>query len=176
MARVLPQLQGKPNAAGGPTHLHTPTQAVGVHGLVSSRRRRLAVDPQQTHIVVHADASQALKKIINSLAEGRSASDAALLASGGRLNRAARDPNSNASPAVSAAGTPVFAPTIEPARDTQGDLDALPPGAEPPAPTSVLLGGPDANGTVDARNSFKAHRDAFFFLLARELEKVSTKA
>lgn len=58
--------------------------------------------------------------------------------------------------------------------DVGGDLDALPPGAEPPAPTSALLGGSGAgNGSVDPGNTFKAHRDAFFFLLARELEKVS---
>ena len=49
----------------------------------------------------------------------------------------------------------------------------MPPETAPPAPTGGLLGtGANGVGSVDKNASFKAHRDAFFFLLQRELEKV----
>lgn len=53
------------------------------------------------------------------------------------------------------------------------DLDPLPPETEPPAPSrqgSVGLGGGSSDGRSE---SFKAHRDVFFFTLQRELEKIN---
>lgn len=106
----------------------------------------------------HPADSQALKKIINSLAAGRPASEAALLASGGRPKRSdSKD---------SGAGTPAFGAQSVP--DSNGtDLEPLPAEAAPPTGGQMLYA-----GSVDRTASFKAHRDAFFFLLQRELEKV----
>lgn len=140
---------------------------------------------------------QALKKIINSLAAGRPATEAAILATGGRLTK--RQSTSDglllASPATSAVETPTFgaidpAPisvsvsavngdtvTAEPEGDAllDGDLEPLPAEAQPPAPgqTQSRFSAGNRNGNADRGASAKAHRDAFFFLLQRELEKVS---
>jgi hypothetical protein len=67
-----------------------------------------------------------------------------------------------------------------PPRISGTDQDPLPPETEPPAPsrdTQLQLGvGASSRGGA-GRNakeeSFKAHRDVFFFTLQRELEKVS---
>lgn len=56
-----------------------------------------------------------------------------------------------------------------------GDLEPLPAEAEPPAPgqSQSMISAGNRNGSADKGASAKAHRDAFFFLLQRELEKVS---
>lgn len=121
------------------------------------------------YVSLTAANKQALKKIINSLAAGRPASEAALLASGGRPKRSdSKD---------SGAGTPAFGAQAVPdgnvpdgnVPDSNGtDLEPLPAEAAPPTGGQMLYA-----GSVDRTASFKAHRDAFFFLLQRELEKVS---
>jgi len=143
--------------------------------------------PTNTHL-------QALKKIINSYAAGRPASDASLLSLGQRP--AKRTFSETTSSRIDGTPEPSFSldsdatpldeldiPTTSltasrghgngngtPASGI--DLDPLPPETEPPAPsrTSIL---DSRNGSSDGRNeSFKAHRDVFFFTLQRELEKV----
>jgi CDK inhibitor PHO81 len=54
------------------------------------------------------------------------------------------------------------------------DLDPLPPEMEPPGAGAGMRrsDGPSS----DKSDSFKAHRDVFFFTLQRELEKVSLMA
>ncbi|WOO79827.1 Ankyrin repeat protein nuc-2 [Vanrija pseudolonga] len=125
---------------------------------------------------------KALKKIINSLAAGRPASEAALLSRGGRPSKRRlsdalpSDTSAPFSPAPSDTATPVFAPAAEPPSTDVGDLEPLPPEAEAPAPggsRNLLSGGAGANGAADRGESFKAHRDVFFFTLQRELEKIN---
>lgn len=107
--------------------------------------------------------SQALKKIINSYAAGRSAADASLLSLGLRpAKRTLSTSESRPESSLSAL------PSLD--RSQSIDLDPLPPETEPPAPsrTGSLAGESNERG-----KSFKAHRDVFFFTLQRELEKVS---
>lgn len=179
MGRLLPQLQGEP----------TTTRATGTDE-TGSRRRRPADDSRPCPVVHHAPRArarlthmQALKKIINSLAAGRPASEAALLSRGGRPSKRRlsdalpTDTSAPFSPAPSDTATPVFAPATEPPSTDVGDLEPLPPEAEAPAPggsRNLLSSGAGANGATDRGESFKAHRDVFFFTLQRELEKVSS--
>lgn len=171
---------------------------------------------------------KALKKIINSYAAGRPASDASLLSLGlrpakrtlshshqsrpqsqaasGRAGSHALDsPDSQAQsprglsassiPTVSlgapsssrthgASLSPMDANTVSGAgasgghSRSSGDLDPLPPETEPPAGSrsSGMLSAGTGGGSSrsnDRNESFKAHRDVFFFTLQRELEKVS---
>ncbi|BEI86688.1 hypothetical protein CcaverHIS002_0700340 [Cutaneotrichosporon cavernicola] len=141
---------------------------------------------------------KALKKIINSLAAGRPASEVAILATGGRVKKHSAD---FASPATSAVETPTF-PAIdatlslgapaEPEVETDAapdtpsiaitadsvedgfDLEPLPAQALPPAAggSHAMISASNRNGNAPG-DSFKAHRDAFFFLLQRELEKIN---
>lgn len=171
---------------------------------------------------------KALKKIINSYAAGRPASDASLLSLGlrpakrtlshshqsrpqsqsasGRAGSHALDsPDSQAqSPrGLSASSIPTVslgAPSsssrthgssLSPLdagsaggsahQRSSGDLDPLPPETEPPAgsrSSGMLSAGTGGGGSrsSDRNESFKAHRDVFFFTLQRELEKVSLDA
>lgn len=82
---------------------------------------------------------------------------------------------SQAGASESATNTPEFRPAADRLDlDGDADLEPLPPETEPPAPggagTHTML---SAGTRPDPGASFKAHRDAFFFLLQRELEKVS---
>ncbi|WWC93120.1 uncharacterized protein L201_008087 [Kwoniella dendrophila CBS 6074] len=121
---------------------------------------------------------KALKKIINSYAAGRPASDASLLSLG--LRPAKRTPGS---------GNPKSDLETEPSsKDNEyhdinqtssssiiEDLEPLPAESEPPAPnTGSALMSRDPTGGNDRSESFKAHRDVFFFTLQRELEKINT--
>ncbi|RXK38872.1 hypothetical protein M231_03821 [Tremella mesenterica] len=110
---------------------------------------------------------KALKKIINSYAAGRSAADAALLSLGLRPPKRplsspdAQPTDSSLTPAVS---TGLTSNPVE-------ELTPLPPTAEPPAQSQGMTG-IVAGGQVRGE-SFKAHRDVFFFTLQRELEKIN---
>ncbi|WVR08341.1 hypothetical protein IAU60_005394 [Kwoniella sp. DSM 27419] len=130
---------------------------------------------------------KALKKIINSYAAGRPASDASLLSLG--LRPAKRSPLAKPGSLtdVPGLGAPSFidspgqSSSISPApEDTAAlvpgqDLEPLPPTTEPPAPSgSSALLSRDPTGANDRSESFKAHRDVFFFTLQRELEKINT--
>ncbi|WVF68862.1 hypothetical protein IAT40_003635 [Kwoniella sp. CBS 6097] len=121
---------------------------------------------------------KALKKIINSYAAGRPASDASLLSLG--LRPAKRAPSSSKADQDSTPPfiqTPQVAPTSDPSIPIQStdDLEPLPPTTEPPAPSgSSALMSRDPTGSNDRSESFKAHRDVFFFTLQRELEKINT--
>lgn len=121
-----------------------------------------------------ADRSlQALKKIINSYAAGRTASDASLLSLG--LRPAKRTLTSANNPPGSSPSTVALSPPLEPtppAKD-RTNLDPLPPETEPPGPSRSSLMDRRNNSSNDRGESFKAHRDVFFFTLQRELEKVS---
>ncbi|KAL7424836.1 phosphate system positive regulatory protein pho81 [Cryptotrichosporon argae] len=126
---------------------------------------------------------KALKKIINSLAAGRPASEASLLALGGRPSK--RRLSSSSQPSHSPVSLPASTPSYRhgdaqsPANlgaGTSGfDLEPLPPETEPPAPSGndSLLGG-GLRARADREHIFKAHRDVFFFTLQRELEKINT--
>lgn len=138
--------------------------------------------------------NQALKKIINSYAAGRPASDASLLSLGQRPAKRTYsettttriDDPAEPSFSLDSDSTPLDELDIPTTSLTASrghgnghgtpisslDLDPLPPETEPPAPsrTSIM---DSRNGSSDGRNeSFKAHRDVFFFTLQRELEKV----
>jgi CDK inhibitor PHO81 len=143
---------------------------------------------------------QALKKIINSYAAGRPASDASLLSLGQRPAKRTLSSQSDVStsdPSFSLDAEPgseghvdefdssLALPTHTtlsashlPPSDTdlrsQGsaDLDPLPPETEPPAPSRGTIMDREGSGSSGKNDSFKAHRDVFFFTLQRELEKV----
>jgi CDK inhibitor PHO81 len=108
---------------------------------------------------------QALKKIINSYAAGRSAADASLLSLGLRPPKRPLGPSAGSESST-------YAEHVEGQASASGnlDLDPLPPTTEPPAPKGIMLEG--GRGRNAKEDSFKAHRDVFFFTLQRELEKV----
>ena len=108
---------------------------------------------------------QALKKIINSYAAGRPASDASLLSLGQRPAKRTLS-GDTLSPSQSSL---VPTSSIAAPRIASSDLDPLPPETEPPAPSRE---GSIASEGTRRSESFKAHRDVFFFTLQRELEKV----
>jgi CDK inhibitor PHO81 len=103
-----------------------------------------------------------LKKIINSYAAGRSAADASLLSLGLRPPKRPLGPTSSDSPSYSEHDAAAGSGNL--------DLDPLPPTTEPPAPKGIMSEG--RRGRNAKEDSFKAHRDVFFFTLQRELEKV----
>ncbi|WWC65563.1 uncharacterized protein I303_108181 [Kwoniella dejecticola CBS 10117] len=117
---------------------------------------------------------KALKKIINSYAAGRPASDASLLSLG--LRPAKRTPGSGNS--KTDVETDTQQNDIRPQAASSSiieDLEPLPAESEPPAPnTGSALMSRDPTGGNDRSESFKAHRDVFFFTLQRELEKINT--
>ncbi|OCF61664.1 cyclin-dependent protein kinase inhibitor [Kwoniella mangroviensis CBS 10435] len=121
---------------------------------------------------------KALKKIINSYAAGRPASDASLLSLG--LRPAKKSPGSGSNKSDPDAGS--LSPPHLQQHDTSitpssivEDLEPLPAESEPPAPnTGSALMSRDPTGGNDRSESFKAHRDVFFFTLQRELEKINT--
>jgi len=108
---------------------------------------------------------QALKKIINSYAAGRSAADASLLSLGLRPPKRPLGPSAGSESST-------YAEHVEGQASASAnlDLDPLPPTTEPPAPKGIMLEG--GRGRNAKESSFKAHRDVFFFTLQRELEKV----
>ncbi|WVW86581.1 hypothetical protein I302_108631 [Kwoniella bestiolae CBS 10118] len=122
---------------------------------------------------------KALKKIINSYAAGRPASDASLLSLG--LRPAKKSPGSGSNKSDHDAGS-LSPPSIHPQQHDPSitpasiieDLEPLPAESEPPAPnTGSALMSRDPTGGNDRSESFKAHRDVFFFTLQRELEKIN---
>lgn len=123
---------------------------------------------------------QALKKIINSYAAGRPASDASLLSLGLRPAKRPLDASPTAQPALSASASPLtpFDSASYSGGSSGLDLEPLPPNIEPPSQSRSSLVS-HRGGQVKAQersDSFKAHRDVFFFTLQRELEKVSFSA
>ena len=137
-----------------------------------------------------------MKKIINSYAAGRPASDASLLSLGQRPAKRTLSSRSDAEtpePSFSLDGdssingleAPLQAATQSltasslPPSDSElrgqgsADLDPLPPETEPPAPSRGTIMDRPGSGGSSQNDSFKAHRDVFFFTLQRELEKVS---
>ncbi|KAK4689310.1 CDK inhibitor PHO81, partial [Tremellales sp. Uapishka_1] len=104
---------------------------------------------------------KALKKIINSLAAGRPASDASLLSLG---LRPAKRPLALSSDSAAYSSDPTIAIM---------DLEPLPPETEPPAPGNGSRMSRSRRGSRDREDSFIAHRDVFFFTLQRELEKIN---
>ena len=117
-----------------------------------------------------------MKKIINSYAAGRPASDASLLSLGLRPAKRSFKASSpvihhDDSPSTSNASAMPQALTND-FIQRETSLDPLPPETEPPAPSRGSLMDRQSNGSTDRRESFKAHRDVFFFTLQRELEKV----
>jgi CDK inhibitor PHO81 len=115
------------------------------------------------HVASSSLRDQALKKIINSYAAGRPASDASLLSLG---LRPGKRPHSEFQPALASPSSSDVSRRVRVA-----DLDPLPPETEPPAPSrsgSYSQG----RGSDERGESFRAHRDVFFFTLQRELEKV----
>ncbi|WRT69382.1 uncharacterized protein IL334_006366 [Kwoniella shivajii] len=116
---------------------------------------------------------KALKKIINSYAAGRPASDASLLSLGLRLSK--KSPGSGKSDAETGSISPPPPPPPPIPTTTLEDLEPLPAESEPPAPnTGSALMSRHPTGGNDKSESFKAHRDVFFFTLQRELEKINT--
>ncbi|WWC73402.1 uncharacterized protein I206_107369 [Kwoniella pini CBS 10737] len=120
---------------------------------------------------------KALKKIINSYAAGRPASDASLLSLG--LRPAKRTPGSgnpkNDIDSGSLSPQTQHNDPITASSSIIEDLEPLPAESEPPAPnTGSALMSRDPTGGNDRSESFKAHRDVFFFTLQRELEKINT--
>ncbi len=121
------------------------------------------------------DHSQALKKIINSYAAGRPASDASLLSLG--LRPAKRPHISPQTPSNPQTGSPSTIEisqsiTLPPTAPDGASLDPLPPETDPPGPDRGGLMDRQSSRSSDRGESFKAHRDVFFFTLQRELEKV----
>nr|XP_031857790.1 uncharacterized protein CI109_006812 [Kwoniella shandongensis]KAA5524862.1 hypothetical protein CI109_006812 [Kwoniella shandongensis] len=119
-------------------------------------------------------SQQALKKIINSYAAGRPASDASLLSLG---LRPAKRPLTASDGKSDSLDPPTSEPTPQDdvVRQNAADLEPLPPETEPPAPSGASsLMSRDPTSTNDRSESFKAHRDVFFFTLQRELEKINT--
>ncbi|WVO13631.1 hypothetical protein L204_101252 [Cryptococcus depauperatus] len=123
---------------------------------------------------------KALKKIINSYAAGRPASDASLLSLGLRSARphapvavlsnshgrlSSNLPIQSCPPSPLGAGDATFM-NIK-------DLEPLPPETTPPNNTGNGIMSMRLAITSDRDGSFKAHRDVFFFTLQRELEKIN---
>ncbi|KGB78149.3 cyclin-dependent protein kinase inhibitor [Cryptococcus deuterogattii R265] len=119
---------------------------------------------------------KALKKIINSYAAGRPASDASLLSLGlrpARLPVAITDTNTT-SPLPNFHHHPSSSDTDTDAEHVNiQDLEPLPPQTAPPGNTSTGLMGRNPTENTGRSESFKAHRDVFFFTLQRELEKIN---
>ncbi|CAD6586652.1 MAG: phosphate system positive regulatory protein pho81, partial [Tremellales sp. Tagirdzhanova-0007] len=116
---------------------------------------------------------KALKKIINSYAAGRPASDASLLSLGLRpAKRPIAPPITRHDSSPSAVDV---SPSLDTSLTSQDDatLDPLPPETEPPAPSQGNMMDRHSQGLQDRGQSFKAHRDVFFFTLQRELEKIN---
>ncbi|WVQ75263.1 hypothetical protein IAR50_004876 [Cryptococcus sp. DSM 104548] len=107
---------------------------------------------------------KALKKIINSYAAGRPASDASLLSLGQRPPPlpAPTSPHD----ALSSEASSLLGQAVE-------DLEPLPPQTAPPENIGSGLMSRDPAAGSDKGESFKAHRDVFFFTLQRELEKIN---
>ena len=117
-----------------------------------------------------ADFSQALKKIINSYAAGRPASDASLLSLG--LRPAKRSLSTSERTDLDSPSSEV-SPPLPSSNGPHGGSGGS--GMESLASHSGQTGLMDRSEAAKERNeSFKAHRDAFFFTLQRELEKVSS--
>ncbi|TYJ56867.1 hypothetical protein B9479_002478 [Cryptococcus floricola] len=106
---------------------------------------------------------KALKKIINSYAAGRPASDASLLSLGQR-------PPPLPVPDALASDAP---PREQAEQVVVQDLEPLPPQTAPPENIGSGLMSRDPAAGSDKGESFKAHRDVFFFTLQRELEKIN---
>ncbi|KAK8849399.1 hypothetical protein IAR55_004731 [Kwoniella newhampshirensis] len=119
---------------------------------------------------------KALKKIINSYAAGRPASDASLLSLG--LRPAKRPITATDGKSDSPSPAPPISELAQDdsIRQTAADLEPLPPETEPPAPSgaSSLMSRDPTGSSYDKGESFRAHRDVFFFTLQRELEKINT--
>ncbi|ORX38043.1 hypothetical protein BD324DRAFT_650577 [Kockovaella imperatae] len=117
---------------------------------------------------------KALKKIINSYAAGRPASDASLLSLGLRPSKRSLStsertdfdsPSSDISPPLQDAPSGFTSLTSAPSLNGGSSRIDLGSGS-----TGI---GHRSSGAQERSESFKAHRDVFFFTLQRELEKIN---
>ncbi|KAJ9119610.1 hypothetical protein QFC22_003319 [Naganishia vaughanmartiniae] len=118
-----------------------------------------------------------LKKIINSLASRRPASEASLLALGIRPSASLPDSTNASTDVASSALESATGTGAEPTLEAVGvpiDLSALSNETDLSGAAGLSINGGATRGRDNERDeSFKAHRAVFFFKLGRELEKIN---